>query len=325
MATQWKIEKVLGSGTYGIVYLATFPTLPPIAIKSSVFSKSASLQREKIILQILKGCPEIIRCFGFEEMIAKDEKYSNLFLEYAPGGTLEDLIKKRGGKLSEPEVRVYSRMILKGLHYIHEKGFVHCDIKPANILVFPTSSVPCRCGVENNRVKIADFGLAKRAGKGDIFVSGGLDDYRGTPLYTSPESVALGLNEAPMDIWSLGCVMVEMLTGKPVWSNIDGDLNDLLFEIGFGGEEEPEIPEGFSANATDFLIRCLVREPSERWTAKMLLNHPFMVEHQPLPSSLKKASKLVQHHPFNNRHDAELISSLLINQQLKGVHAVAPS
>ncbi|XP_059654343.1 mitogen-activated protein kinase kinase kinase 20-like [Cornus florida] len=308
MAAKWEMQKVLGRGTYGIVFLATSPTLPPIAIKSSVLSKSSSLQREEIFLQILKGCPEIIRCCGFQEMIAKDEKYYNLFLEYAPGGTLEQLINKRDGKLSEAEVRVYSRMILRGLLYIHEKGFVHCDIKPANILVFPTSSSP-PC-LENNRVKIADFGLAKRTGKGDIYVSGRLDDYRGTPLYTSPESVALGLNEAPMDIWSLGCVMVEMLTGKPVWGNIHGDLHDLLFEIGFGGEEEPEIPEGFSANATDFLIRCLVREPSERWTAKMLLNHPFMVEHHPLPSSLKKASKLVQHHPFNNRDDAELISSL---------------
>ena len=78
-----------------------------------------------------------------------------LFLEYAPGGSLEDLIRDSGGALPESDIRLYTRMIVKGLCHIHENGYVHCDIKPSNILVFSTEG-------GGNEVKIADFGLSKR-------------------------------------------------------------------------------------------------------------------------------------------------------------------
>ena len=91
----------------------------------------------------------------------------------------------------------------------------------------------------------------------------------------SPESVALGEIEAPLDIWSLGCTVIEMITGKHVW-NCTG-LEDLMFQIVFG-KEPPKIPETMSEHGKDFLRKCFVRDPRKRWTAEMLLNHPFISE-----------------------------------------------
>ncbi|KAA8545866.1 hypothetical protein F0562_020683 [Nyssa sinensis] len=267
-------SQVLATRSYGTVYLARIPhsrILPPIiAVKSEILSDSSSLQKERKILQTLSGCPEIIRCYGDRVTIENQQQIYNLLLEYAPGGILSDLMRSHGnrGKLPEADVRNYSHMILKGICYMHQKGYVHGDIKPSNIHVFPAPD-----GVIS--VKIADFGLSKRSGNGEIYVDGRLH-VRGTPLYASPESVRCNMNEPPMDIWSLGCIIVEMVTGTPVWSCTT--MEDLLHKIAFDEEEFLEIVDGLmSVNGKDFVYRCLIREPDERWTAKMLLDHPFIV------------------------------------------------
>ncbi|KAL2525008.1 mitogen-activated protein kinase kinase kinase 19 [Abeliophyllum distichum] len=148
--------------------------------------------------------------------------------------------------------------LLKGLHYIHKIGYVHCDIKLQNILL-------CL----DRGVKIADFGLAKRAGGKEEGVS--RYELRGTPLYMSPEMVVGGEQGPPADIWALGCAVAEMVTGTPAWRC--SDLAALL-----GEEEVPEVPGNLSGEGKDFLEKCFVKDPSKRWTADMLLNHPFVAD-----------------------------------------------
>ena len=156
-----------------------------IGVKSADFKFSTSLQKEGEILFLLSDCPGIIRCYGEDISDEKGKRVYNLLLEFAPGGSLKSLNERRGGALPESEVRRYTRMILKALSYVHEKGYVHCDIKPHNILVFPSQDG------NRNYVKIADFGLAKKADEGN-----GLNDdrrlmghTRGTLPYASPESI----------------------------------------------------------------------------------------------------------------------------------------
>ena len=266
----WLKTHVLGKGAYGTVFLATnaySQSHPHIAVKSAVISYSSSLEKEKKLLSILDCYPYIIQCFGNQNTIEDGHKFYNLLLEYAPGGSLLDLIKNSdGGKLQESSIQSYTRMILKGLSHIHEKGYVHCDLKPENILVFPS-----RWGT---KLKIADFGLSKKAGKRRMYKNNGKPRYRGTPIYSSPESYLDGLHEAALDIYSLGCIIIVMFTGKPAWNikNMHDLTEKMVFTYG------PEIPRGMSVNGTDFLKKCLVRDHKKRWTAKMLLNHPFMVE-----------------------------------------------
>ena len=261
---------LLGRGRHGRVYSAfSFNHTPHhLAVKSAFYSHSSLLAKEKRILSELQHCPEIVHCYGDDSTMEEGVETYNLFLEYAPGGSLADLIRNSGGTLPESNVQLYTRMILKGLCHIHEKGYVHCDIKPSNILIFPLED-------GGNKVKIADFGLAKRIGEERALQ---LPQFSGTPAYMSPESVVCGEDEPPLDVWSLGITVVEMLTGKLVWRRLGKE--DLLFSIVFG---EPEIPESVSEEGKDFLRMCFRREAKERWTARMLLNHPFITEE---PSSM---------------------------------------
>ncbi|XP_050260669.1 mitogen-activated protein kinase kinase kinase 20-like [Quercus robur] len=183
---KWSKIQVLGKGSYGTVYLAitnrvgsafSSPFSGLIAIKSAVFQKSLSLQNEAKFLQDLVDCPEInVHYFGNDLSVESGVGFYNLQLEYASGGTLEDLIKKTGGKLVEYDVQRYTRMIVKGLRCIHEKGYVHCDLKPANILVFRSKDG------RGIAVKMADFGILKIPREENDFVKRKLC-FQGTPIY----------------------------------------------------------------------------------------------------------------------------------------------
>ncbi|KAK3412128.1 hypothetical protein EUGRSUZ_I00914 [Eucalyptus grandis] len=269
----WVRGREIGHGGFATVHLAataeTCPSgRPPVmAVKSCDAALSSSLRHERRVLSELGHCPRIVRCFG-EELTAErgGEELYNVLLEYAAGGSLADSMKSRGKPLSDAEIRRHTRSILEGLEFVHSKGFVHCDVKLQNILVFPNGG---------DEVKIADFGLAKKAGeqpaKGGK--QGGLE-WRGTPMYMAPESVNCNEYEPPSDVWALGCAVVEMATGRPAWGS-PANAYALMIRIGVG-DEIPEIPEGLSEQGKDFLMKCFAKNPKKRWTARMLLKHPFL-------------------------------------------------
>ncbi|KAL5730565.1 hypothetical protein ACHQM5_003370 [Ranunculus cassubicifolius] len=285
----WVRVKIIGRGNYSTVSLAKsrnkrarrsknskayeFPSL--MAVKSAEISESASLQKERRILGELQECPYVVRCYGEE---FTDEKNGNmvynLLLEYGSGGTLAKLIKKssqfdRDG-MEESEIRRFTRSILRGLMYIHENGFVHLDIKPENIVL-----VKRKRGLRFD-AKIADFGFAKRLD--NCWKEGWIENdcLTGTPEYMSPESISHYKQEPGADIWALGCVVAEMVTGKRALSRKPGEDVDSFLDNVASGLEVPEIPSEMSKEGKDFLKRCFVRNSDFRWTAEMLLLHPFV-------------------------------------------------
>ncbi|XP_020214525.1 mitogen-activated protein kinase kinase kinase 17 [Cajanus cajan] len=273
MAT-WKKLATLGSGSYATVYLSAL-NLPDgsnrkiVAVKSSShFSYSvASLKKEKKILELFKGCNEIIQCYFDQYAIEKYYVSYNLFMELAPYGSLGELIRKRGA-LSEDTVRIYTHMLLKGLHCIHGKEVVHCDLKPDNILLFPTWTSETWY-----QVKIADFGLAKTREEAKAEFGPGKMKFRGAAFYMSPESVT-GVIGTALDIWSLGCIVIEMITGMDAWRNVKSQ-EELMVKLALH-KEAPPIPDGLSWVCKDFLSKCFVKDPTQRSTSAMLLNHPFI-------------------------------------------------
>jgi len=279
----WKRLGVLGEGSYAIVYLAVVisqkeHTSNVVAVKSSKSCCYVSLQKEQRILELFKGCEEILQCYFYQDTIENGRRTYNLFMEYTPCGTLDDLIRK--GSLSEKEVITYTRMLLKGLCSIHKEGIIHCDLKPANILLFPSSDDNAKY-----QLKIADFGLSNTIGDANV----GLGEimFRGTPIYMSPESI-IGLMGTALDIWSLGCIVIEMMTGFPPWTNIQS-IEELMWKLGLL-QEVPKIPDELNWDCKNFLSKCFAKDHRERWSAAMLLDHPFIQKEYPTSSMFNPSS-----------------------------------
>ncbi|KAL5555744.1 hypothetical protein UlMin_037980 [Ulmus minor] len=274
---KWLQGPLLGEGGFGKVHLAylikpgkTFREdwQPFMAVKSTKASASKELMREMLVLDQFRDCPFIIQRFG-DDVTMDDGNFgieyrTHMFLEYASGGTLGDVIEQSGRVgLLESKVRKYTRHVLQGIKCIHEKGYVHCDLKPSNILLVSDNS-------GEFVAKIADFGLAKSLEK--VNLSRG--SVCGTTMYLSPEAVIDKIQQQPSDIWALGCVVLAMFTGKQPWDLTDEErTEDLVQRI---ANESPVIPSGVSKEAEDFLNKCFSRSPKERPTAEELVRHPFV-------------------------------------------------
>ncbi|XP_038703707.1 mitogen-activated protein kinase kinase kinase 18-like [Tripterygium wilfordii] len=256
----WTRCHVIGHGSSATVSLATSNNSGEVfAVKSVELSNSGFLEREQRILSSVSS-PYIIGYKGCDITTENSRVMYNLFMDYAPAGTITDQVKGNGGRFDELTIGDYTRQILLGLDYLHSNGLVHCDIKGRNVLVAQSG------------VKIADFGCAKwvNAAEPD---SGRIS---GTPAFMAPE-VARGEEQGfPSDIWALGCTIIEMATGGSPWSNVEDPVS-VIYRIGYSGEL-PEFPCFLSEQARDFLEKCLRRDPKERWTAADLLKHPFIAE-----------------------------------------------
>ncbi|EXB77056.1 Mitogen-activated protein kinase kinase kinase 2 [Morus notabilis] len=250
----WTRGRTIGRGSSAAVSVATARGSGEIfAVKSIQLSRSETLQREQKILSSL-NCPHIIGYRGFGVSSENGELLYNLFMEFAPGGSLSDQIRRSGGSLNDAVIRSCTKEILLGLEYLHSVGIAHCDVKARNVLV------------TGEGLKIADLGCAKLAG--DVAIGG-------TPVYMAPE-VARGEQQGfAADVWALGCTVIEMATGRAPWAGCDVNPVSALFKIGFSGDG-PEIPSFVSKQGRDFLGKCLKRDPSERWSASELLKHPFL-------------------------------------------------
>ncbi|GLJ08696.1 hypothetical protein SUGI_0093850 [Cryptomeria japonica] len=276
---EWVRGGIIGAGAFGTVSLGICKSNAQLFAVKSATTSISTLENEYNILKSLDS-PYVVRCLGKEYTTENRQSIYNLFMEYMAGGSIGDLLTKFGGQLDESVIRCYTRGILLGIQYLHRQGIVHCDIKGKNILV------------GSNGVKLADLGSAKRIG--------GEEDkelrcqLRGTPLWMAPEVVKQVEQGPASDIWSLGCTVIEMSTGKPPWGS---NLHPFtaMYRIGFS-EELPEIPQYLSTEGKDFLEKCLRRDPRQRWSCEQLLAHPFVSEESPVlkESPLRGPQSLVK-------------------------------
>ncbi|XP_057417495.1 mitogen-activated protein kinase kinase kinase 5-like isoform X2 [Lotus japonicus] len=276
MNYQWQKGKLIGRGTFGSVYVATNRGTGALCAMKEVEicpddPKSAEcmkqLEQEIKVLSQLKH-PNIVQYYGSE--IVEDRFY--IYLEYVHPGSLNKYVREHCGAVTECVLRNFTRHILSGLAYLHSKKTIHRDIKGANLLVDSA-------GV----VKLADFGMAKHLTGCEAILS-----LRGSPYWMAPELMQAVIqkdNSADLafaiDIWSLGCTIIEMFTGKPPWSEYEGAA--AMFKV---MRDTPPIPETLSLEGKDFLRCCFKRNPAERPPAAVLLEHRFLkISHQPDLSS----------------------------------------
>ncbi|KAK1666610.1 hypothetical protein QYE76_054769 [Lolium multiflorum] len=255
MAKQLRRLRTLGRGASGaVVWLASDDASGQLlAVKSASAGTGAAetLRREGRLLSGLRS-PHILPCLGSRAAPGGEHQ---LLLEFAPHGSLADEAVRNGGTLPERAIRGYASDVARGLAYLHAHALVHGDVKARNVVV----------GADG-RAKLADFGCARM-----------VDSDRpigGTPAFMAPE-VARGEEQGPAaDVWALGCTVIEMATGRAPWGDVD-DVFAAVHRIGFT-DAVPELPGWLSPEASDFLGKCLARNPCHRSTAAQLLEHPFL-------------------------------------------------
>ncbi|KAL0400732.1 UNVERIFIED_CONTAM: Mitogen-activated protein kinase kinase kinase YODA [Sesamum latifolium] len=215
------------------------------------------LEIELSVLSQLRH-PNILQYYGAE--MVGDNLY--IYSEYVSGGSISRILQEYG-KLGESAIRRYTHQILSGLAYIHSRSISHRDIKAATILVDP-----------NGRIKLASFGIEKH-----IIGQSHPSLLRESPYWMAPEVImSPSVRNPAIDIWSLGCTVLEIATSKPPMSQFKQEVAMLKVAC---HKELPTIPGHLSDDCKDFVRRCLQWNPKHRATAAQLLEHPFVKSSSP--------------------------------------------
>ncbi|KAF0913989.1 hypothetical protein E2562_026372 [Oryza meyeriana var. granulata] len=254
----WNRGMLLGSGSFGTVFEGISDEGVFFAVKEvCLYDQGSNAQQcifqleQEIALLSQFEHENIVQYYGTD----KEDSKLYIFLELVTQGSLASLYQKY--RLRDTHVSAYTRQILNGLTYLHERHIVHRDIKCANILVHA-----------NGSVKLADFGLAKEMTKFNA-----LKSCKGTVYWMAPEVVNPKKTYGPeADIWSLGCTVLEMLTRQLPYPDLE--WTQALYRIGKG--EPPAIPNVLSRDARDFISQCVKPNPEGRPSAAKLLEHPFV-------------------------------------------------
>lgn len=282
---RYEIIEELGRGAMGIVYKAKDPLIERfVAIKSinlQVMPEKEKLEYAARFYQEAKAAghlnhPNIVTIHDLGE--SGDVAY--IAMELMEGRELQ-VVMDGVRRLSTEEALNIAIQVATGLFYAHQHGIVHRDIKPSNIML-----------LGDNRVKIADFGIARMSSSMTLTKAGMI---MGSPLYMSPEQIMSRPIDARSDIFSLGIVLYQMLTGqRPFFGD---NANSIMYQI---VNEDPARPSSFNPDMPDMLdtilFKCLAKKPDDRYLnanelandlrscrekllrAKAGLDHPLMTK-----------------------------------------------
>ncbi|CAG8463672.1 17327_t:CDS:2 [Racocetra persica] len=263
-----QLGECLGKGAVSSVYRAlNWETGEAVAVKQIKLSSIPKSELTFIMteIELLKNLnhPNIVKYKDY----VKSKEHLNIILEFCENGSLHNICRKFG-KFPENLVAVYIKQVLEGLRYLHDQGVIHRDIKGANILA-----------TKEGFVKLADFGVATTKSDSNVV---------GSPYWMAPEIIELSGATTSSDIWSVGCVVVELLEGKPPYHHLDP--MPALFRI--VQDEHPPLPETASPVVKDFLMQCFQKDSNLRVSARKLLKHPWIVSIQKKSGDTLKQPKL---------------------------------
>ncbi|GAB7361249.1 hypothetical protein MBLNU230_g1310t1 [Neophaeotheca triangularis] len=291
---KWMRGQLIGKGTFGRVYLGINTTTGELlAVKQVEVNPKQSNTDPAKIREMVKALDQeidtmqhldhvnIVQYLGCE----KREFSISIFLEYISGGSVGSCLRKHG-KFEESVVSSLTRQTLCGLAYLHREGILHRDLKADNILL----DVDGTC-------KISDFGISKRST--NPYNNDTTNSMQGSVFWMAPEVIraqsqaaqtqahtgAPGSSgndvgnqgySAKVDIWSLGCVVLEMFAGRRPWSK--EETIGAIYKLG-SLNQAPPIPDDVSdvvgPAAISFMLDCFTIDPMDRPTAETLLRAPF--------------------------------------------------
>ncbi len=249
---RYQLLEPLGKGGMAVVYRARdkmLERLVAVKVLREDFSKDPDFQarfRQEARSAANLSHPNIVTVHDF----GLDDGQLFLVMEYVPGTDLKSLIRQRG-RFNPDEALPLLIQACAGIGYAHRAGFVHCDVKPQNMLVTP-----------DMRLKVADFGIARALAS--IHPDEQSDVVWGSPLYFSPEQ-AIGAAPSPAsDVYSLGIIMYEMLAGSlPFRATTVSELARLHQEV--APPPLRDLLPDISPSLEEILLKVLSKEPSQRY------------------------------------------------------------
>ena len=277
---KFEILDELGRGGFGVVYNA----------RDKALNRLVAIQ---ILHPNLVNDPSFLARFKQEAQIAANLDHSNLVpvydfgeskgryyivMGYMPRGSLKDLLKREGSLSKERALEILEQ-IGAGLSYAHRKGVIHRDLKPGNILFD-----------KEDKARVSDMGFAKllhSESSSSMSTSGGLV---GTPTYMAPE-IWLGKGaSASTDVYSLACILIEMLTGKPFF---DGETTP---EVMFRHFEPLQLPEGLAGEWKLVIEQALEKKPEKRFgSVAEFITRLQKAEEKPSPVPFPPVQSRPQH------------------------------
>ena len=270
-------KKLIGKGSFGMVYGAIdYATNAFLAVKEmSIIPGQMTDQQIRAIrkeIKVLKSLdhPNVVRCMG--EHWDPTQNLLRIYMEYLAGGSITNILRSFGA-LKESQASRYTKHMLLGLEYLHSKNIAHRDLKGDNLLVDT-----------NGTLKLADFGTAKE------IATAKSSSMAGTAYFMAPEMIKGIGHDVRADIWSAACCVVEMLTGKPPFSQFSNQYATMMHVVELQDGDVP-LPDGHTATPAcrDFLQRCFRIDPRNRPTPTELLHHrwitlPPTAEEEGVPS-----------------------------------------
>jgi len=249
---RYRLVERLGEGSMGIVYRAHDETLDrDVAIK---FLSSERIAGGEASARFLREARAVARLSHPHIMtlhdVGREGDWHYLVLEYIPGQDLHTMMVERGGSLPVHESLHAIRGALSALAYAHARGIVHRDVKPENVMVTP-----------DGQVKVTDFGLALARGDVRLTQEGMVV---GTVLYLAPEVVTGAPADSRADLYAVGAVLYELLTGRPPFAG-DDPLAVLSQILNVPVTSPRSFDMSIPAEVEHVIVRLLAKDPADRY------------------------------------------------------------
>jgi len=254
---EYRLVERIGSGGMGDVYRAVHARIGRVAaikilkgVNASVSSRERFLNEAKIQSDL--DHPNIAVLYDFSDA----GQYPCIIMEYIEGPTLYDMLQTQG-RLSPGLALTYFREIVAAMAYIHDRNIIHRDIKPSNIKITP-----------QGKVKLLDFGISKSSSKDNFTREGSLI---GTDQYLAPEQLQGHPASSATDIWALGALLYELVTGRPAFaSSSQAELYNKI--VNFSLTNPTVFIPDLSPELEKVILCCLKKSPQQRFaSAKDLL------------------------------------------------------